>query len=176
MANKKGNVRIDVDKNATKWITTDPTLEEQLARALSIALREIGIGNNAKAKADNGVKTPTLGDDGKALKLKTINHDPNTVLGVLIDRHEHETGTKCVFSRPLRKTRSGDNSLKTRPYNIVVFKGKDGKYTVGYPKFTAQDPEIRLNRDTYDLDSLLTYLRGLPINTWYIGLLEDQER
>ena len=168
------NKRIDVDKNATKRITVEPTLEEQLARALSIALKEV-VGN-AKAKADNGAKPPTLSEDGKALKLKTINHDTNTVLGVLIDKHEHETGTKCVFSRPLRKTRSGDNSLKTRPYNIVVFRDGKGKYTVGYPKFTSQDPEIRLNRDVYDLDGLLTYLRGLPINSWYIGLLEDQER
>ncbi len=157
-----------------KWITTDKELEEKIAKALSIALKEVMSG--AKAKADNGAKPPTLSEDAKSLKLKTINHDPNTVLGVLIDRHEHETGTVCVFSRPLRKTRSGDNSLKTRPYNVVVFKDDKGMYTVGYPKFTSQDPEIRLNRDVYDLDGLLTYLRGLPVNTWYIGLLEEQER
>jgi len=168
------NKRIDVDENPKKWITVDPTLEEQLAKALSIALKEVM--GSAKAKAENGIKTPTLGDDGKALKLKTINHSPNTVLGVLVDKHEHETDTVCVFSRPLRKTKSGDNSLKTRPYNIVVFKSKNGQYTVGYPKFTSQDPEIRINRDVYDLDGLLTYLRGLPINSWYVGLLEDQER
>ncbi|RLC86695.1 MAG: hypothetical protein DRJ03_07950 [Chloroflexi bacterium] len=167
MSKNKG---IDVDENPKKWITVDPTLEEQLARALSIALKEV-IGN-AKAKEP---EKPELDQDFDSLGLSLLNHDPKSILGLLIQKHEQDTNTTCILSRPHRKTRDGHNSVKTRRYNIVVFKGKDG-YTVCYPKFTNETPELRPYRESFKtIEDLMAYLRGLPISSWYVSKLEKVE-
>ncbi len=153
-----------------KWITTDEELEEKIARAVSIALKEVVGTTRAKEP-----EKPELDQDFDALGLSLLNHDPKSILGLLIQKHEQDTNTTCILSRPHRKTRDGHNSVKTRRYNITVFKGRDG-YHVAYPKFTDEIPILREYRDRFDtIESLVQYLRGLPISSWYISKLEKVE-
>jgi len=120
---------------------------------------------------------PELSDDFDQLGLNLINHSTDTVLGLLVQKFEQETNSKCILSRPHRKTAQGHNSLRTRRYNIVIFKhNKSNKYLVTYPKFTEEMPVLREHRERFDnIHKLTMYLRKLPISSWYISKLEKIE-